>query len=155
MQISLELLWKEQSTIFALFGRILGQYPAAPSSPGPFCLLPIRNNLTRFWGWNLFFSDQLVCGRNKIGPLWLVIFSSAFHHLGNWRGSREKVRESSEEFWETLSRDFPTCFKSEVGGEKLTRSGLKGVSTRDFWETNLASERSYKSPMPERRNFCW
>ena len=34
---SLWRLWKEQSTILALFGRrILGQYPAALSSPGPF-----------------------------------------------------------------------------------------------------------------------
>ena len=34
---------KEQSTILALFGRrILGQYPAAPSSPGPFGLLLIK-----------------------------------------------------------------------------------------------------------------
>ena len=33
-------MWKEQSTMLALFGRrILGQYPAAPSSPGPFVLL--------------------------------------------------------------------------------------------------------------------
>ena len=33
-------IWKEQSTILALFGRrILGQYPAGPSSPGPFVLL--------------------------------------------------------------------------------------------------------------------
>ena len=40
MQISLWLLWKGQSTILSLFGRrILGQYPAAPSSPGPFVLL--------------------------------------------------------------------------------------------------------------------
>ena len=45
VQISLWLLWKEQSTIctiLALFGRrILGQYPAAPSSPAPFVLLLI------------------------------------------------------------------------------------------------------------------
>ena len=41
VQISLWLLWKEQSTILALFGRrVLGQYPVAPSSPGPFVLLP-------------------------------------------------------------------------------------------------------------------
>ena len=37
MQICLWLLWKGQSTISALFRRrILGQYPAAPCSPGPF-----------------------------------------------------------------------------------------------------------------------
>ena len=34
------LLWKGQSIILALFRkRILGQYPAAPCSPGPFVLL--------------------------------------------------------------------------------------------------------------------
>ena len=37
VQTSLWLLWKEHSTTLALFGRrILGQHPAAPSSPGPF-----------------------------------------------------------------------------------------------------------------------
>ena len=40
LQISLWPLSKEQSTILTLFGRrILGQYPAAPSFPGPFVLL--------------------------------------------------------------------------------------------------------------------
>ena len=40
MQIYLRLIWKGQSTILALFRiRILGQDPAAPSSPGPFVLL--------------------------------------------------------------------------------------------------------------------
>ena len=40
MQVSLWLLWKGQSTILALLRRrILGQYPAATCSPGPFGLL--------------------------------------------------------------------------------------------------------------------
>ena len=38
----LRLLCKEQSTILAFLGRrLLGQYPAAPSSPDPFALLLI------------------------------------------------------------------------------------------------------------------
>ena len=40
VQISVWLLWKGQSTILALFRRrILGKYPVAPCSPGPFVLL--------------------------------------------------------------------------------------------------------------------
>ena len=50
VQISLWLLRKEQSTILALFGRrILGQYPAAPCSLGPFGLLLNRTFLWKVW----------------------------------------------------------------------------------------------------------
>ena len=37
----------------------------------------------------------------------------------------------------------------ELGVQKLTRSGLNGVSERDFWKTNLA----YNHPMPKRRKL--
>ena len=47
VKISTWLLWKEQNTILALVrGNILGQYPAAPSSPGPFVLLLTQATLT-------------------------------------------------------------------------------------------------------------
>ena len=42
-----------------------------------------------------------------------------------------------------------------VGMHKLTRSGLNGVSERDFWKTNLPSFEAYnyKSPKPKRRKL--